>query len=537
MSFFSQQFIKLHSISKSFGPKTVLTDLSLTISHADRIALIGENGSGKTTLVRLAIGLEDPDYGEVSISDDCTIGYLPQDLEYRSDDMSIQEYILESQGDLKEISLRLRELEDLMSQESGLSEVADEWDTLHQKFLAKEGYTLAERSEEYLSALGLGSINQKRFLSSLSGGERRRVALATLLLQHPDVLVLDEPTNHLDRSALEWLENFLAQYRGAMLMISHDREFLNRTANGIFELSRTLNYYPGDYDSYVAQKEKELQDQLERFQKQQEEMASLKKFLKAQTFAAKKPTPPKDNNKIGYERHGGKFVRAKKTVINQAKGKLETLESEKMEHPIPKDYTGIVFHPVKLESATAMKIKGVKVEIDGKVLINSLTENLCPGDRVILQGPNGCGKSCLLRMLASQKFDSVSYSPQVRIGYLSQEPEFSNESISVIEYLQKRFSLPEHKLRSRLNQIGLIEGRYIGQKIATLSLGQKRRFQLLELMLDEVNVLLLDEPTNHLAPHVIDQLEEALLKFSGAVIAATHDRRFANRVGTSKWEW
>jgi len=542
MRYSSYQIIKFYSVSKSFGPKTVLSDLSFSISRGERVALIGENGSGKTTLAKMAAGLELPDHGEVRFTDNCAIGYLPQylDLEGKRN-LTLGEWVLESQGNLAKISKRLRELENQMANTSDqqiLQSATTEWDTLHAEFMANDGYTLLDRSEEYLAALGLGHVELDRPIATLSGGESRRAALATLLLQNPDLIILDEPTNHLDQDVLEWLEDFLRQYRGAVLLISHDRSFLNRVANGIFELSSTthqLHYYEGNYDTYIETKKKELLDQADEYQKQKEEITSLKRFLKKKTFTPTKVADPKDGNKMAYDRRGERNANSKRKEIARAKMDLESLEKNKLENPIPKDYTGIIFHPKSLDSQYALRLEEVKVTVEDRKLIENLSVTLSPGERIILQGPNGCGKTTLLKLLANRQqpdFGSIEYASQIQIGYLSQEPEFDDPSMTILEYLQSKYSLAEHALRNQLHQIDLIRGEYVKQLIETLSLGQKRRLQLLDLMLSEANVLLLDEPTNHLAPDVIDQLEEVLLLFPGAVLAVTHDRRFAEKVGT-----
>ncbi|MGA8165136.1 MAG: ABC-F family ATP-binding cassette domain-containing protein [Waddliaceae bacterium] len=541
----SLQLIKFYSVSKSFGPKSVLSDLSFSISRGERIAVIGENGSGKTTLAKIAAGLESPDHGEAAISESCTVGYLSQHLDPETErNMTLEEYILESSGDLLRISTRLREIEKVMASPSGdeeLESVISEWGILHESFLAQGGYDHSERSQACLSFLGLEDIGLDRPFSSLSGGEQRRAALAALLLKQPDFLTLDEPTNHLDLSAIEWLENYLGQYKGGVLLISHDRCFLNRVSNRIFELSSsTLKHYPGNYDDYIATKQKELKNLFEKYQKQQDEISSLKRFLKEQTFSPKRAAPSKDGNKMAYDRRGEKHLSSKRKAISQAKAKLDGLESEKMSHPIPKDYKEIVFRPKPIEANDAIRLENVAIHVAARVLVKDLFASLSPGERVILRGPNGCGKSSLLNTLAHQLepfSGKIFYSPQGCIGYLTQEPDFPDTTLTIIDYLLKKYPIPEHQLRSQLHQIALIEGRFIGQPIYTLSLGQQRRLQLLELMLSEANILLLDEPTNHLAPLVIDKLEEALLIFPGAVIAATHDRRFAERVGTTYWEW
>lgn len=548
MPFNSFELIKFHSISKSYGPKNVLVDISFAISQGERFALIGENGCGKTTLARLIVGKECPDMGEIWISPQSKIGYLSQDsLNELPVHLSIQDFLLESQGSLLTLSYRMHELENEMAQQLDKAELdckIAEWDILYSEFTACGGYQAQEQIYVCLNALNLEHLPFNRSLAELSEGERRRIHLASLLLSHPNILILDEPTNHLDDKAIEWLENYLCHFQGALFLISHDRHFLNHIATGIVELSSLshhLSYYSGNYDDYLLTKKNELKERLEIFQKQKEEINSLKKFLKEQTFSPRKVSPAKDANKMAYDRRGERHMNGKRKSIAQAKQKLEMLESERLLHPIPKDYKGIYFNLQKpLVGPFALQLEAVEIEIGGNRLMHPFSATAQSGERIMLLGPNGSGKSTLLRLLASKHSPQVGkivFASTAMIGFLSQEALFENEKLTLIDYLQKRFSLPEHELRSKLHQIALIEDHFVGQQIETLSLGQKRRLQLLILMLEEANLLLLDEPTNHLAPHIIDQLEEALLTFPGTIIAATHDRRFAQRIGTHIWNW
>lgn len=548
MTFSSFELIKFYSVSKNFGPKNVLANVSFTISRGERFALIGENGTGKTTLAHLAVGIQSPDKGKVWISPHSKIGYLSQESFQKCKcNLSIREFLLESQGHLETISKRLKELEEIMAHLPECEELncaMAEWDSLYSKFNDAHGYEALERAQVCLGALGLDQLSFDRNISQLSEGEKRRVELAGLLLKDPNILILDEPTNHLDHRALHWLEKYLSSFNGAILLISHDRYFLNQTATGIIELSpmtHQLAYYSGNYDDYLVAKHQELAKRLEAYEKQKEEIAFLQQSLKEQTFNPRRVAPPKDANKMAYDRHGEKHANGKRKMISQTKARLEKIESEKLEHPISKSYKGIVFRPKKeLVGSFALNLEEVKIEIGEKVLIHHFSAIAKCKERIILSGPNGSGKSTFLKLLAYRqqpKEGKIDFASTALIGFLPQEAVFSNENLTLLEYLQSRFSIPESQLRSELHQIALIEDCFIGQRIETLSLGQKRRLQLLELMLEGANLLLLDEPTNHLAPHVIDQLEEALLLFPGTVIAATHDRRFANRVGTDFWEW
>lgn len=486
--------LSFHSLSISFGPNKVLSRLDLSVSRGEKLALIGENGSGKTTLARLAIGELKPDDGVLSKPSDLRIGYLsqnpPQDLS-----LTLEEFLL---GDLLLLQKSLGELE------KNLPEKLSEWETLHEAFEKKGGYQAEEKISKCLLALELDNIPLTRTLSTLSGGELRRAQLACLLLKPYDLLILDEPTNHLDQKAILWLEDYLKAFTGGVILISHDRSFINNFANGLLELHEgVLRYYSGNYESYLADKKKELQDKLKAFQEQKEEIKELNSFIKEQSFSSKKPSPAKDRNIMAYDRRGERNTNSKRKKIHQAKSRLEDIIP--MDNPLPKYYTGIVFHPTPLSG---------KLPFDMK-----------PGDKIILLGSNGSGKTTLLRHLLTFPFP-----PSAIIGYLPQEIHFEDDTLTPLAYLQSHFSLPEHELRSRLRRIDLFEDRLIHQPISTLSLGQKRRLQLLQLMLTNANVLLLDEPTNHLAPALIEELEDALKNFPGLVIAATHDRRFIEKM-------
>ena len=527
----SFQLLKFHSISKFFGPKQVLCDVDLTISRGQRIALIGENGSGKSTLARIAVQELNPDAGSVSSA--CEMGYLCQETPCSSE-TPIRDYLMEAYGNLHTLSSRLRQLEEEISCHSTPA-LLDEWEAVHEEFLAKGGYEIASQKEKVLAALGLSEVEEDRTMGSLSGGERRRVQLAAFLLARPDLLILDEPTNHLDTDAVEWLEGYLQSYSGALLLITHDRTFLNRVATGVYELSEgTLRYYEGNYESYRKQKEAEERHALESYRRQVEEVSTLKKKVKEQTYASSSPGACRDQNKMAYDRRGEKHVKSKRKKILQMRSRLEELAQDSLENPVPKRYQGMVFHSEPLLSDYAIRLENVS----HPPLIKEISTVLRKGDRIILKGPNGCGKSTLLRALAEQgqlSRGTIVYSPQIIMGYLPQESSLIEGSESVLEYLSGRLSISEDYLGRKLHQIGLLKGREIGIQVSRLSMGQRRRLQLLELMLTGVNVLLLDEPTNHLAPLVVEELEEALMAFPGAILAATHDRSFADHVGTDVW--
>lgn len=376
----------------------------------------------------------------------------------------------------------------------------------------------------------IGYLPQESTVEKQSGGEARRAHLASLLAENWDLLILDEPTNHLDKRAVCWLEMKLRKVGGATLLISHDREFLNRVADGVLELEQGhLTYYPGNYDDYRDAKRQQRGRIAKAYEEQKEIRASLQRRIKQQSLATKATRTPRDSNKMSYDARGERRAQSRSRQIAQARMRLTQLE-EKALSPIPKSCRGIYFQPRPLRTDVALRLEDLEVQRDGRRLMPPLSGMVRPGDRVVLFGPNGCGKSSLLKILARLK-----WAPGCQIGYLDQEGALLDENQTPLSYLRESFILPEHELRSRLYRLGLTEDQMLNKLIAECSMGQKRRIQLLALSLSRANVLLLDEPTNHLAPSLIDALEEALRHFPGVVIVATHDTGFA-KIATQIWD-
>ena len=538
----SCQLIKLDAIHKSFGVKQIFNHLSLVINRGQRIALIGENGCGKTTLARLILGIETPDKGTISRSQDMSIGYLDQNTD--SSSLSVQQYLLEAQGSLLSLKKQLELLEESLAHEVDsikITKLTEEWDNLHNRFMDRGGYASEEKVSQCIQLMNISHIPKEQLFSQLSGGEQRRVQMAALLIKNPDLLVLDEPTNHLDVETIEKIEDYLNQYGGALLIISHDRQFLNKIANCIFELTpEELFIYQGNYDDYKLEKTKRLSEALQIFEKQKTEISDLKRQLKMQIHNARGPKTAKDRNIMAYDHRGERNMTSRARVRNRLKTKLEEKEEEKLEHPIPKYYTGIVFHPKPLNSYLGFSMEYVQINKGDRVLLSGLSHDVRPGSRIILSGPNGCGKTTLIKHLVHRLRPAkgkIAYSPEAVIGYLPQDELLGHDEETLLYYLGSKYPMPEYELRSRLCRMHLIDQNFILQRVDQLSLGQKRKLQLLDLMFSEANFMLLDEPTNHLAPDLIDDLEDALIEFSGVVVIATHDRRFAEKVGTHEWKF
>lgn len=541
----SYQLIKLADASKSFGPQSIFENISFIINKGNRVALIGENGSGKTTLAKIILGLEPLDEGSIEISPSIEIGYLPQEMDFEnSKAVTVQDYLLEAQNQLKSRIERKREIEEELSKELSpemQNSLMQEWNDCHDAIERRGGYAWEHRMDEVLEGLGLTHMGAAFPLSRLSGGQKTRVGLAGLLLSNPDVLILDEPTNHLDLSSLEWLEKYLLNYSGALLLISHDRLFINRIVNRIVELSRhtrQLSLYGGNYDFFLEEKKKALERTLKEYEERKEEIQSLKQLISAKTFAKPKQRAPSDRNIMAYDRRGERHMQSESRSIQQAKLKLEKLQREPLNHPIPKSYKGIRFQPDELRSDHAIEFQNISKQYPELCLFKDAEGSLSHGERVVLMGPNGSGKSTFLKILMgliSLDDGEVKIAPNARVGYLDQELSTFERQASPVEIFGKAFGLSEADLRSELHKAGLLFDGAFDRKICELSLGQRKKLQILHLMLSRCNVLLLDEPSNHLDMATMDNFEEALKLFNGAVLAVTHDRWFIERIATQIW--
>ncbi len=538
----SYQLLKLSDVSKAYGPKEILQHVSLTISHGDRLAIIGENGVGKSTLARLITRIEFPDSGVIETAEALRIGYLPQEVEGSGKECTVGEFLV---GRCHSLRIRMEALEAGLANKEVSEEVQrrllGEWERCHEELQAAGGYDSGHRCKIVLGGLGLSGMDCSMPMAKISGGERSKVAFARLLLESPDLLVLDEPTNHLDIKAVEWLESFLSGYRGAVLMITHDRTFLNRVCNRLAELSPTahqLTLYTGNYDAFLEEKKRERERKLCEFVQWNEEKKALRQLIRAKSFAEAKPPPPKDGNTMAYDSRGEHFLRSKSRILRQAKGRLEELEAEKLTHPIPKAYRGIYFEPLELCSTVAIEAIGVSKSYEGRTLFTEVSFELQKKARIVLQGDNGCGKTTLMNViLGAVPLDGgrVKTAPSVKIGYLDQNLEMFPSEGTVGETLMGAFTISEGRVQEELHKTGLADAGLLRKTIGTLSLGQKKRLLLLYLMLSKCNVLFLDEPTNHLDLTILESLEAALKTFQGAVFAVSHDRRFIERVATDVW--
>ena len=534
--------LSVHNLTKAYGAVTVLNSVSFIINSNDRVGIVGMNGAGKTTLLRILVGQETMDGGKIAFAPSLELGYLPQttpDFYGRT----IQDLILESLGNLRQLEARMRQLEAAMTtaSEDQLPALLAEYDQLSTKFQDRGGYDLEYKIDTILTGLQLAYLPREQAVDTLSGGEKERIGLATLLLRSPDLLLLDEPTNHLDLASLEWLETYLSHYAGATIVVSHDRQFLNRSVNQVFEIdehSHQLKQYAGNYDAYASAKEAERAQWEEDYERQQEEIKELRKRIKETARRVGHNRPPRDNDKMQYDFFGGRVQQTISRGIRDAEERLKRIEAD----PIPKPPRRLQAHPYfntgHLQSREVVSATGLGKSLGGRCILRDVNFTLAPTARVVLTGPNGAGKTTLLKLIMGLETPgdgAVRLAAGVRLGYLPQEPDLPDLSKTVLEAYRYGQVGYEDEFVAKLIGYGLFRLEDISKTIGQLSVGQRRKLEIARLLAEQPNVLLLDEPTNYISLDVLEAFEAAVLKFPGPVIAVSHDRLFMQRFGGKIW--
>jgi ATP-binding cassette subfamily F protein 3 len=539
----TQQVLTISHIHKAYATKVILEDVSLLVNRTDRIALVGENGVGKTTLANIILGLLPADSGAVTLTPSAKIGYLPQEAQI-DEAISVQAYLERAAGELDTLRTELAHLETLMGDPSAdLNQVMERYGEVQEHFAARGGYDFDERLDQVLIGLDLAGVDRSRPMHTLSGGEKTRAMLASLLLGAPDVLMLDEPTNHLDFKAVAWLEGYLRSYPGALLLISHDRRFLNQIATQIAELAphdHALTVYHGNYDAFIEARHKLREKQQAAWEEQQAERKQLQRQIKTATHNIPTPPPPTDNDKMLYFAKGQNAQDTRRRLIARAKKNLERLEANLLERPTRRWQINPEFDPDELVSRDVVKFEQVAKRFGERWLFCDFSAIVTSGERVVLQGANGAGKTTLLRLIMgiyAPDHGQVRVAGGARLGYLDQEQETLPAQHTVLEEFSRGLNLPETDLRNALHKFGLFKEEQVFQPIHTLSIGQRRKLQIARLIAQHANVLILDEPTNHLDLESVDQFEQALAEFPGTIIATSHDRLFIERIATQVWKF
>lgn len=537
------EVLRLNAVHKQYGPQIVLDDAHLSMNYGDRIALVGENGAGKTTLARLIMGEENPTYGDIWVAPTATVGYLPQEVT-DSDHLTVGQIIARMNSALDQLAARLAQLEAQISYAgpSELTNLLEEYSACQNEFIQQGGYAWEARLARVLDSLGIGHLEQNRLLGTLSGGEKVRTALAALLLREPDLLILDEPTNHLDSKGLVWLEDYLHHYPHALLLISHDRAFINNIVNGIAELSPThrLKRYHGNYDDYLRQREAAYRTELAIYEARRDEMIYLRRLIKTTANNPRKTPSRPDNDKFIYNDNRAQAERTASKSIRDAKQRLITLEGQPLENPKRNWRIAFDFAPQSLMSVEPIRLNGLYKRYGEQTLFSDLSAVIRKGQRVVLVAPNGSGKTTLLlAILGDVELDAgnIAIAPSVKLGYLDQEGLMIDAGMSVLSAFREDAKGTDKDLLAQLHRNGLFTDPSLASKlVGDLSAGQRRKLALAKLIASGANVLLLDEPTNHLDFVSLEALEDALRRFEGALLAISHDRRFIVRVATHIWQ-
>jgi len=535
--------LQVQNLRKSFGVHTVLDGASFIINKGEHVGLIGPNGSGKSTILRIITRQDPPDSGSIMLSPaDLTIGYLPQSFD-ASGDLTVSQAMSHANAELLQAEQLLQQASEALTSSTDLeSALADYTDALA-RFEALGGYEREHQSSAILQGLGLGDIAPDTIVSTLSGGQKTRLGLATLLVRQPDLLLLDEPTNHLDVEALEWLESFVQSYRGAALIVSHDRHFLDRTVTRILYLdprTHTVKSYPGTYTDFADAREREREAHIEAWKRQQEYVAKTRadisrikgqaQAIEASTMGGHRATPKTSEEKYGND-HVRRLARKKAQLAKSRERKLERYmqSEERVEKPGLSWLLKLDFGPTPAGGRSVLRIEDVEFAYPGHApLLTGVTFDVQHGDRVALVGPNGAGKTTLLRLIdgtLQPQRGQVRLGPSVKLGRLAQEGETLDRQRTVLQTALHERPMSETDARSFLHFF-LFQGDDVFRKVGECSLGERTRLQLALLVLGGCNLLLLDEPLNHLDIEGREHFEHALDAFQGTVIAVAHDRAF-----------
>ena len=501
-------------IAKSFGVNAVLRDVSLTVQQGDRIGLVGVNGCGKSTLMRILAGLDAQDGGEISLVRGLRVGYLAQQNMVTSGE-TVWNELQKVYEQVFAMEKKLRELEDEMAHAhtdaQRFAQLSADYDRLTQRFEEADGYSWKSMVSGVLNGLGFKPAQYDQCVDSLSGGEQTRLCLARLLLQKPDLLLLDEPTNHLDMETLQWLENYLAVYKGSVLVISHDRYFLDHVCTGIVEiLMGSSEQYNGNYTRYIAQRQERFESRMRAYEIQQKEIERQQAIIARYRM----------------------FNREKS--IRAAESREKALDRmEKLEKPVDERAIRFSFEARRRTGEDVLQLTEMSKSFGEKHLFHDLTLRVRAGDRVALIGPNGVGKSTLIKIIVGEEQPDtgfIRYGSNVDIGYYDQHQSTLHADKTVLDEIWDRFpQMEQSNVRGALGMF-LFTGDDVFKPIHTLSGGEKGRVALTALMLRKDNLLLLDEPTNHLDMDSREVLEDALADFGGTIITVSHDRYFINRI-------
>ena len=505
--------LQANKIERSFAGEVLFDNINLQVDERDRIALVGKNGAGKSTLLKILVGEEEPTSGEINKKKDISLSYLAQDSRFESEN-TIYDEMLHVFDDLRRTEKQLRQMELEMGEKSGadLDKLMADYDRLSENFRQAGGFTYEADIRAILNGFKFDESMWQMKIAELSGGQNTRLALAKMLLEKPNLLVLDEPTNHLDIETIAWLENYLINYSGALIIVSHDRYFLDKVATVTLDLTKhSLDRYVGNYSRFVELKEQKLATEAKNYEKQQKEIAALEDFVNRN------------------------LVRASTTKRAQSRRKqLEKME--RLDKPeAGKKSANMTFQSEKTSGNVVLTVEDAAIGYDGEILSQPINLDLRKMNAVAIVGPNGIGKSTFIKSIVDQiPFikGEKRFGANVELGYYDQTQSKLTPSNTVLDELWNDFKLtPEVEIRNRLGAF-LFSGDDVKKSVGMLSGGERARLLLAKLSMENNNFLILDEPTNHLDIDSKEVLENALIDFDGTLLFVSHDRYFINRVAT-----
>ena len=500
--------IRMIGLGKSFGVRQVFSNVSFEIKEGDRIALVGPNGAGKSTLLKCILGIEELDEGQVVMSPVASIGYLQQDVNLG--DASLAEEIETAWEDVHALENKLQELTTYLETHEASESDLQRLDYLQNRLEWLGGYDYEQKTKRIVYGLGFTDEDLYKPANAFSGGQKTRINLAKALVRSPDFLFLDEPTNHLDMEMLEWLEGYLSSYRGGILIVSHDRYFMDRIVTGVVELDHhKATTYRGNYSRYVAQREERLKADTIAYEKQQEYIKKTEEYI--------------DKYRAGIK---SKMARGRQSQLNR----LERLEAPETSHSL--DFK---FPPAAMSADKVLVLDHVSIgyKTDDPI-IDDVSIVVRRGESVALIGPNGAGKSTMVKAIVGELFPTeghIDIGNRVQVGYFSQEHEELNDRWQVVDEIINHYNFTEEKARNVLGSF-LFKGDDVFKLVGDLSGGERARLALLKLFLQGDNFLILDEPTNHLDVPTREIVERALQQFGGTCFIISHDRYFLDQVST-----
>ena len=505
--------LQANKIERSFAGEVLFDNINLQVDERDRIALVGKNGAGKSTLLKILVGEEEPTSGEINKKKDISLSYLAQDSRFESEN-TIYDEMLHVFDDLRRTEKQLRQMELEMGEKSGaeLDKLMSDYDRLSENFRQAGGFTYEADIRAILNGFKFDETMWQMKIAELSGGQNTRLALAKMLLEKPNLLVLDEPTNHLDIETIAWLENYLVNYSGTLIIVSHDRYFLDKVATITLDLTKhSLDRYVGNYSRFVEEKEQKLATEAKNYEKQQKEIATLEDFVNRN------------------------LVRASTTKRAQSRRKqLEKME--RLDKPESgKKSANMTFQSEKTSGNVVLTVENAAIGYDGEILSEPINLDLRKMNAVAIVGPNGIGKSTFIKSIVDQIpliKGEKRFGANVEVGYYDQTQSKLTPSNTVLDELWNDFKLtPEVEIRNRLGAF-LFSGDDVKKSVGMLSGGERARLLLAKLSMENNNFLILDEPTNHLDIDSKEALENALIDFDGTLLFVSHDRYFINRVAT-----